>query len=216
MPEQNDDQSSGEFRSVELKNPGTAALLAWLVPGAGHLYQGRTAKGVIAMACLVPMFLAGMYFGGGRVAYASSLPLTKPTSFIADRWQFICQAGIGAVAIPAMLERTRYQANPLGSPLFKGGYFRPPRTGSAAVRGPEITSIDHANNKVIHPDELAKWNYDYGFYFELGTVYTMIAGLMNILVVYDAYSGPLQVVDPKKAKKDIDPDGANPDGDKRS
>ena len=31
---------------LDLKNQGIAALLAWLVPGVGHLYQGRTSKGI--------------------------------------------------------------------------------------------------------------------------------------------------------------------------
>ncbi len=29
------------------------------------------------------------------------------------------------------------------------------------------------------------------FGFDMGTLYTMIAGLLNILVVFDAYGGPL-------------------------
>ena len=32
-------------------------------------------------------------------------------------------------------------------------------------------------------------------YFEFGTVYTMIAGLLNILAVYDACCGPVIAVD---------------------
>ena len=44
-----------------------------------------------------------------------------------------------------------------------------------------------------HPDELAQWNYELGEYFEIGTVFTMIAGLLNILAIFDAYGGPLVV-----------------------
>jgi hypothetical protein len=40
-------------------------------------------------------------------------------------------------------------------------------------------------------------------YFELGTAYTMIAGLLNILAVYDAWGGP---VFPMEAKKEDDED----------
>ena len=32
--------------TVPLKNPAKAAFLAWLVPGLGHFYQGRTGKGI--------------------------------------------------------------------------------------------------------------------------------------------------------------------------
>ena len=181
---------------LRLRNPWTAALLAWLVPGLGHLYQGRTAKGVIFMACIVPMFAFGFYVGGGKVAYASPVDLSlNPAPFVMDRWPFLCQVGIGAVALPAIVERAQYRAG--GEPHF-GGAFYPPRTGGRALKGPPIKSEDDAGAEVVHPDELAKWHYDYGFFFELGTVYTVVAGLLNILAVYDAHSGPLVVVDKKK------------------
>jgi hypothetical protein len=173
---------------IDLKNPQLAAVLAWLVPGLGHLYQGRTPKGLLLLLTITPLFLAGMYAGGGRVAYASPLPiLPNPAGFVWDRWAFPCQAGIGVVAVPAMLERARFRA---GDEPALGGVFAPPKQGAAAARA-NFTSIDGAGNTVTHPDELAKWNYDYGFFFELGTVYTAIAGLLNILAVYDAHSGPL-------------------------
>lgn len=184
---------------IEVKNPRTAAVLAWVFPGLGHLYQGRTAKGVLFMACLVPMFLFGFYVGGGKVAYASPAPIApNPASFAFDRWPFLCQMGIGTVAVPALLERARYRS---GKPPALGGAFYPPRTGENAARGGRIESTDSAGGTVVHPDELAKWHYDYGYYFELGTVYTVIAGLLNVLVVYDAHSGPLKTVDKKKKAK---------------
>ena len=31
---------------IELRNPFLAAVLSWLVPGLGQIYQGRTFKGV--------------------------------------------------------------------------------------------------------------------------------------------------------------------------
>jgi len=37
-----------------------AALLAWLVPGLGHLYLGRRVKGFIFMGCLLSLFLLGV------------------------------------------------------------------------------------------------------------------------------------------------------------
>jgi len=41
--------------------------------------------------------------------------------------------------------------------------------------------------------DLHFWQKDLAHYFELGTVYTMIAGLLNVLAIYDAYGGPLLV-----------------------
>ncbi|TWT48244.1 DUF6677 family protein [Botrimarina hoheduenensis] len=193
---------------LQLKNPGRAALLAWLFPGLGHLYQGRIAKGVLFGVAIVALFVFGFVVGGGRVAYAATGPvLPSPVRFVMERWPFPCQAGIGAVAIPALMERARYNA---GEGPLLGGAFYPPRTGERAARGPKIESRDTAGNTVTHPDELAQWHYEYGYYFELGTIYTVVAGLLNLLVVYDAYSGPLVQLTPPRDQSDNGPDNDPP------
>ncbi|HEV3023485.1 MAG TPA: DUF6677 family protein, partial [Pirellulales bacterium] len=56
---------------VDLKDPIVAAVLAWLVPGLGHLYQGRMFKGVLFMVCLLGTFFFGLYLSNGRAVYAS-------------------------------------------------------------------------------------------------------------------------------------------------
>ncbi|MEN1680230.1 MAG: DUF6677 family protein [Planctomycetota bacterium] len=187
-----------EMFQINLKNRSFAALLAWLIPGAGHLYQGRTAKGLVFMICITSTFVFGMYLGGGKVAYASPKTvkqmrandpgrgrLVSRVIQAMDRWPAICQSGIGSVAIPMLVERSRFLAG--RDALFPGGIFRPPRD---ARDGP-ITHVDASGNTVRHPTELAKWTYQYGFYFELGTIYTVVAGLLNVLAVYDAHAGPL-------------------------
>ena len=40
-------------------------------------------------------------------------------------------------------------------------------------------------------NQISDWNYRMGPYFELGTVYTLIAGLLNVLAIYDAWGGPV-------------------------
>jgi hypothetical protein len=39
---------------------GVACLLAWVVPGAGHLYLGRRAKGLVFLLCLLALFVLGV------------------------------------------------------------------------------------------------------------------------------------------------------------
>ena len=60
-------------------------------------------------------------------------------------------------------------------PLLQG-FMAPPRNFNASSR-----------------DELAEWHYDFHFKYEVGTLFTMIAGLLNILAVYDAGCGPVFV-----------------------
>ena len=47
------------------------------------------------------------------------------------------------------------------------------------------------------PDELAKWHAEAGVFFELGTLFTMVAGLLNVLAIYDAFAGPVFPKDEK-------------------
>ncbi|MEQ8849105.1 DUF6677 family protein [Botrimarina sp.] len=190
--------------AIQPPNPRTAALLAWLVPGLGHLYQGRRAKGVLFMTSIIGLFAAGMVIGEGKVVYASTLPFTPVRSYVYDGWPFLCQSGIGAVAIPGWIERARYLAD---EPSMFGPTFYPPVSADRVGANPPV-SIDESQNRVIHPDGAAKRRYDLGFRFEVGMVYTVVAGLLNLLVVYDAYSGPL-VPDEKDGADDA-PDGADP------
>lgn len=179
---------------IDLPNPKLAALLAWLVPGLGHLYQGRRTKGVLFMSSIIGLFVAGMVIGEGKVVYASTLPMKPVGSYLYDGWPFICQSGIGAVAIPGWLERSRYMEGQ--DAMLVPALYPPP----GADRGKVITSIDQVGNEVRHPDGPAKRRYDLGFRFEVGMVYTVIAGLLNLLVVYDAHSGPMLPDEEKEPK----------------
>jgi hypothetical protein len=174
---------------INLKDPKLAAFLAWLIPGLGHLYQGRTGKGILFFVCIFGTFVYGLYLGDGRVVYASTPILA--------RWQYLCQVGVGLPALPAVVQKIR--ADNHEPPLLSGWtdkFFRPPR-----MDGDPPQSRDASGNQVLHPDELAKWNHDYNDMFEMGTVYTVIAGLLNILVIYDAYGGPLVILPPEDKSK---------------
>jgi len=49
---------------VERKSPVLPVLLAWLVPGAGHLSIGRLWPGVFTFAAIIPLFVLGMALSG--------------------------------------------------------------------------------------------------------------------------------------------------------
>src|SRR3989304_2264410 len=69
--------ASAPALDIDLKDPRLAAFLAWLVPGLGHLYQGRRGKGVLFFVCIVGTFVYGLYVGGGRgVDVSGPRPLT--------------------------------------------------------------------------------------------------------------------------------------------
>ena len=117
--------SPDDGSAIDLRNPLLAAALSWLVPGLGQLYQGRRLKGGLFMAALLGTLVGGLWLGGGRVVYASWRP-GEP------RLAFIGQAGIGAVAIPAVLQSFRLHG-PAREPYFASGLFAPPLKGGQLV-----------------------------------------------------------------------------------
>ena len=82
---------------VDLKDPVAAAILGWLVPGLGHLYQRRTAKGVLFMVCILSTFFYGLFLSEGRAVYASWTDWDR-------RLPYLCQVGVGLPALPALLQ----------------------------------------------------------------------------------------------------------------
>ena len=58
--------------------PGRLALvagLAWLIPGAGHLLQGRRQKGLVFLVALPLMFAVGLWLDGRLFPLEMSDPL---------------------------------------------------------------------------------------------------------------------------------------------
>lgn len=169
---------------VNLKDPVLAAFLAWLVPGLGHFYQGRLAKGALFLITILGTFVTGVYLGGsselgwGRVVYASWREGDK-------RLPFLCQIGVGLPSMPALIQANRVRDN--RPPLFHGFMAPPADEGQIQPGQPTLSQL----NKELHR------------FFELGTVYTMVAGLLNVLAIYDALSGPV-IVELRAAKKDED------------
>lgn len=197
MPNKDSSHIEVDGIKIDLRNRALAALLAWLVPGAGHFYQGRYAKGGLYMVCILTTYIVGFVIGGAHVVYASWIPGDR-------RWHYVCQLGVGLPAFPAMLEGRRmsqaterdsryegyedeYQTSPDWQPLF-GGWMAPPRR---PVREQQA-------------DEISAWYARKGAGYEMGTWYTMIAGLLNILVIYDAFSGPLSIPISGRKKKPED------------
>jgi hypothetical protein len=169
------------------------------VPGLGHLYQGRTAKGLLFFVTILGTFAFGLWgIGGGKVVYANSFG-DQPW-----RWQYYCQLGVGLPAMPALLQKGR-AGRP--HPLL-GDFMAPPKMAP-------VDLIDDSGNISRQPNELAKWTLEMHPRYEIGTVYTVIAGLLNLLVICDAYGGPLVILPRKKegAKAD-DNERAPPEGGK--
>jgi hypothetical protein len=105
-------------------------VVSWLVPGAGHLMQGRRQKGIIFLVALPLMFAIGLALKGRLAAFTFADPLV----------------GLAALANLGM-----------GIPYF---------IARALDLGPGIVTAAT---------------------YEYGNTFLIVSGLLNMLVVIDAY-----------------------------
>jgi hypothetical protein len=149
-----------------------AALLSYLVPGLGQIYQGRVGKGILFLVSLHVLFFYGMWLGEFRNVYLPHTDTRQNVVFtstvladVENRLHFAGQFFIGVAAWPALIQ---YYSDPNADkhPIL-GSWQRAPRVE-------ELNSLQRNGDK--------RW--------DLGWVYTVIAGVLNILVIYDALAGP--------------------------
>lgn len=120
-------------KRVPEQQPGALMLLclaAWVIPGAGHLWQGKTTKGLLFLAALTLMFAVGIAIDGRLYPFQLSEPLV----------------GLAAIADVG-----------IGLPYFL-----------ASAMGYGVGDV-----RVVT--------------YEYGNTFILVAGLMNLLVVIDAY-----------------------------
>ena len=170
-----------------------AAVLSYLLPGLGQVLQGRIGKGILYFVCIYGLFFYGMWLGQMRNVWLPDterlppveLPIVGKTSGVLKtlsyRPQFLGQFWIGVAAWPAVVQYTS---------------AAPPADAEEAPKGaPVIGSYMRAPSET----ELNKLQRDGDKRWDLGWVYTVIAGVLNILVIYDALAGPMFRDEPKKA-----------------
>jgi hypothetical protein len=170
------------------------------------MVQGRVGKGLLFFICLYGLFFYGLFLGRGEAAVvdpshrsdqAKTYVLTNNVylpsardrndvvvahpqasylerasqSLIAlandlyNRPQFLGQFWMGIVVWPAIVQYNSPEKE--GTPPPLGGFMRTPSVES-------LNAVHTSRDKLI----------------DLGWVYTVIAGVLNILVIYDALAGP--------------------------
>jgi hypothetical protein len=154
-----------------------AGILSYLVPGLGQIAQGRVGKGVLFMVCLYGLFFYGMALGSWKNVYLPDTaklnnPWNLPTGManLYNRLHYIGQFWIGVAAWPALWHYLHYDDKQEPT-TFLGSFERTP----------------------THEEEVNKLQRDGDKTWDLGWVYTVIAGVLNILVIYDAFAGPALV-----------------------
>lgn len=159
--------SKANAAGIDLKNRWQAAFLAWLVPGLGHWYQGRRGKAILYGVCVLGLFFVGFALGDFKnVFWRWTSPMADP-----DRFRFIypCQFFVGLPAFPALIQATLQHYN---MPPILWGYLAEPTMNAL---------------NAVHPK--------FGRLAEVGWVYTVVAGLLNVFAIFDAFEGPAHAED---------------------
>lgn len=155
-----------------------AGGLSYLIPGLGQVYQGRLGKGLLFFGGLYVLFFYGLAMGQWKNVWLpdvtqqaplqlGGLQLKGAASAVWYRPQFAAQFWIGAAAWPAVVQYAAFDPEKQAGPLF-GTFQRAPSED-------ELNDLQRNGNK--------RW--------DLGWVYTVIAGVLNLLVIYDALAGPM-------------------------
>ena len=156
-----------------------AALLSYVIPGLGQIIQGRVGKGLLFLICINGLFFYGMAMGrwsnvylGDTAARAPAWNLPRWANNLYNRPQFAAQFWVGAAAWPAIWQYWHRTPDQPRGPIDTWHDF--------------IAKIEAAPSEA----ELNDFQRDSDKRWDLGWVYTVIAGVLNILVIYDAFAGP--------------------------
>lgn len=149
---------------VPLKSPFVAGILAFLLPGAGHWYQGRRFKATIYSVCILTIFVWGMILGNLQPVYsqvaqsvtAGSVQAESVRPTVSFSFGYFAQVFVGLPALPALIQQERFRGDPgiveiLDAPLESDfvGVVVPERgrerfSGARRVRG--TVRIEPANS----------------------------------------------------------------------
>ncbi|MBN1394966.1 MAG: hypothetical protein JW959_08080 [Pirellulales bacterium] len=195
MTSESTEKPAGE--QINLKDAGLAAFLAWMLPGLGHFYQGRRAKAALYFVCIMGLFVFGLCLGSsneqcinseGKIGYGRAVYFSWKKG---DRtWAYICQVCVGLPALPAVIQAYRMNHN---QKVWCGGFMAPPRPNNDNDKGPNKEQPTlHDLHRVLNRR------------FDLGRFFATVAGLLNVLAIYDAYAGPVTIAPGVKKKEEAE------------
>lgn len=149
--------------------PYLAAILAWLVPGAGHIYIGRRARGIIIFLTIAATFWTGVAFGG-----------VMTVDYHNQRWWFVAQMCTGIHGLVSWY-RQDAEYDKLRADLLKDEQFQKQREsyqGQAELSPLRQTYMDKVMQAggvaLVAPTET------------IARAYAGIAGLLNVMCIFDA------------------------------
>ena len=141
--------------------PFLVALAGWVVPGAGYWLIGQRGRAILVGVAILVLFFSGILFAGMRVIDVPGYDDHGQKVLMADRsgdWKLLAQ--------------------PFASIVDKPWYVAQILTGPVSIICSKL-SLDASRG----PDPYPKVKSRLG---EIGTLYTAIAGMLNLLAIIDA------------------------------
>ncbi len=148
--------------SPHFLTPFVAGILAWIVPGAGHVYLGRTVRGVILCVCINGLFWSGVAFGG--------VFTVEPRE---QRWWFIAQMFTGTSGAVSWYRQK----------LAREDVLRQREELLSDERAGAGLSPQQAEERVL-TDSRRALVYPAGV---VARAYSGIAGMLNLMCIFDAF-----------------------------
>ena len=141
-----------------------AGILAVLLPGAGHWYQGQVRRALLVGGGVLGLFFSGLLIGGIDVVDSRQ-----------DRLWFFGQAIVGPVA---------FATDYVHQNVLKG---IDPTTGQRRSPLPNEVKDPDSGRWVAGPaGSVPPVSKSLGKMNEIGTLYATIAGMLNLIVIIDA------------------------------
>ncbi|NQV23446.1 MAG: hypothetical protein HQ518_03670 [Rhodopirellula sp.] len=95
---------------IDLRNPVLAAALAFLFPGAGHVYQRRYFKAAIYSVCVLGIYFWGCSLGEAKAVHFRWDESAQDGQSRQRTIGYLAQVGVGLPALPAVVQELRYSA----------------------------------------------------------------------------------------------------------
>ena len=174
--------ASGGARTGSFAVPAPlVAVAGWLVPGLGYVLIGQRARGIVIGATILTMFMFGLLLAGVRV-------IDVPGYDDLGERVLVDRDG-RKIERPAQLRGQTGEWALTARPLSEIGnkpWFVP-----QLVAGPICLFAAHYSLEVSHPANGERGNVSavprtHARLSEFGTLYTAIAGMLNLLAIIDA------------------------------
>jgi len=165
-----------------------AGFLSYLIPGLGQIKRGKIGKGILFCVCVHALFFWGMALGQWKNVYLPraddmgryrknelglGISIPRPIWY---RIPFVGQFCVGVAAWPALIQWYAYADETSAD-------FKPEEAGNGLpVLGTFMRTPTEAELNQLQTEGDKTW--------ELGWIFTVIAGALNLLVIFDAFAGP--------------------------